>query len=98
MSRIREAPPGAPVPGAPVPAPAAAQRGAPHAGMSAFEWTILFTLSLIWGGSFFFNKILLGTFEPLTIVLGRVGIAAIALVIFLHAGGGRLPRSWAIWR
>jgi drug/metabolite transporter (DMT)-like permease len=66
--------------------------------MSAFEWTILFTLSLIWGGSFFFNKILLGTFEPLTIVLGRVGIAAIALVIFLHAGGGRLPRSWAIWR
>jgi drug/metabolite transporter (DMT)-like permease len=66
--------------------------------MSAFEWTLVFGLSLIWGGSFFFNKILLGAFEPLTIVLGRAGIAALALLLAIHLAGGRLPRAWAAWR
>jgi drug/metabolite transporter (DMT)-like permease len=66
--------------------------------MSAFEWALVFGLALIWGGSFFFNKILLTAFEPLTIVLGRVGIAALALLIVIQLAGGRLPRSWAAWR
>ncbi len=66
--------------------------------MSAFEWVMVFTLAAIWGGSFFFNKILLATFEPLTIVLGRVGLASVALLIFIHLSGHGLPRSWAVWR
>ena len=66
--------------------------------MSAAEWAMLLGLSLIWGGSFFFNKILLGAFETLTIMLGRVGIAAVALLVVLHLAGGRLPRSWPAWR
>lgn len=87
MSRTRNAP--------------AAPPPAPHThgqAMSAAEWAMLLALSLIWGGSFFFNKILLGAFEPLTIVLGRVGIAAVALLAALHLAGRRLPRSWAAWR
>jgi drug/metabolite transporter (DMT)-like permease len=66
--------------------------------MSAYEWALLLALALIWGGSFFFNKILLGAFEPLTIVLGRAGIAALALLALIHLTGGRLPRSLAAWR
>jgi drug/metabolite transporter (DMT)-like permease len=66
--------------------------------MSAAEWATVFGLSLIWGGSFFFNKILLSAFEPLTIVLGRAGIAAMALLLAIHLAGGRLPRAWAAWR
>ncbi len=90
MSRTREAPPGA----APSARPGAAYGGA----MSAAEWAMLLGLSLIWGGSFFFNKVLLGAFEPLTIVLGRTGIAALALVAVIRISGGRLPRRWAAWR
>lgn len=93
MPPRREAPPGAAALSA-----AAAPRGAHGGAMSAFEWSLLFLLSLIWGGSFFFNKILLGAFEPLTIVLGRAGIAAVALLAAIHIGGGRLPRAWAAWK
>lgn len=93
MSPRREAPPGTAA------ATPSAAPSPPHNGaMSAFEWSVLLGLSLIWGGSFFFNKILLGAFEPLTIVLGRAGLAALALVIVIHLAGGRLPRSWAAWR
>jgi drug/metabolite transporter (DMT)-like permease len=66
--------------------------------MSAAEWAMLLVLALFWGGSFFFNKVLLGTFEPLTVVLGRAGFAALALVAVIHLTGGRLPRSRAAWR
>lgn len=95
MSPRREAPPGAAAPSA---MPSAAPPDAHGGAMSAYEWSILFGLSLIWGGSFFFNKILLGAFEPLTIVLGRAGIAAVALVAVIHLAGGRLPRQWAAWK
>jgi drug/metabolite transporter (DMT)-like permease len=87
MSRTRAAPPGA------APAAVAARWGA----MSATEWLLL-ALALIWGGSFFFNKILLSAFEPLTIVLGRAGIASVALLLLIHLAGGRLPRALAAWR
>jgi len=51
--------------------------------MTGFEWSLLATLSLIWGGSFFFYKIAGHELPVLTIVLGRVGIAALALNLAL---------------
>ncbi len=48
-------------------------------------------LSLLWGSSFFFYKILVAALPPVTVVLGRVGIAALALNLWLLAGGARLP-------
>lgn len=59
--------------------------------MSAKNWGLLLLLSLLWGSSFFFYKILVATLPPVTVVLGRVGIAAIALNLWLLAGGARLP-------
>lgn len=62
--------------------------------MGAPEWSALFALSLLWGGSFFFFKILVATLPPFTVVLGRVGIAALALNLLLLAKHDplRLPR------
>ncbi len=96
MSPRREAPPGTAA--TPPATPAGAGARAYGGSMTALEWSMLFGLALIWGGSFFFNKVLLAAFEPLTIVLGRAGIAALALVAAIHLAGGRLPRAWAAWR
>jgi drug/metabolite transporter (DMT)-like permease len=59
--------------------------------MSAKNWGLLLLLSLLWGSSFFFYKLLVAVLPPVTVVLGRVGIAAIALNLWLLLGGARLP-------
>jgi drug/metabolite transporter (DMT)-like permease len=51
--------------------------------MSRGAWSMLATLSLLWGSSFFFFKILAASLPPCTIVLGRVGLAAIILNVYL---------------
>jgi drug/metabolite transporter (DMT)-like permease len=65
--------------------------------MAGREWLLLGTLSVLWGGSFFFSEVALGELGPLTVVLGRVGIAAVALIAFVYLTGGRLPASPGIW-
>ena len=59
--------------------------------MGAREWGLLLLLSLLWGSTFFFYKVLVAVLPPVTVVLGRVGIAAIAINLWLLAGGARLP-------
>lgn len=67
--------------------------------MGVREWAMLVMLAIFWGGSFFFYKIILnGGLPPFAVVLGRVGLAAILLNIWLLAKGERLPCSPAIWR
>jgi drug/metabolite transporter (DMT)-like permease len=66
--------------------------------MSATEWAMLVTLSMLWGGSFFFIGIAVLEVPPLTIVLARVAIAAIVLNLYLAAIGQTLPASGAAWR
>ncbi len=68
-----------------------------QAAMTGREWVFLIALSLIWGGAFFFNEIALVDFGPLTVVLGRVGFGALALLIWVYATGGRLPTDARIW-
>jgi drug/metabolite transporter (DMT)-like permease len=58
--------------------------------MSAGDWAVLLFLSVLWGGSFFFIEIALGSVAPLTLVLIRVGLAAAALWAFLLVRGKRL--------
>ena len=65
--------------------------------MGATEWGLLLTLSVLWGGTFFFYKILVAELPPFTIVLGRVGIAALALNAYLLLRGDRMPASPRIW-
>jgi len=51
--------------------------------MSRQDWTILLALSVIWGGSFFFIEVALGSFGPLSLVLVRVAMASAFLWLFL---------------
>ena len=44
--------------------------------MKAIDWILLWTLSLLWGGSFLFNELALAGLPPLSIVWGRVALAA----------------------
>jgi drug/metabolite transporter (DMT)-like permease len=66
--------------------------------MSAADWLLLVTLSVLWGGSFFFAKIAVLELPPLTVALGRVGIAAAILVVLARATGVTLPERLTAWR
>jgi drug/metabolite transporter (DMT)-like permease len=52
--------------------------------IDARDWSLLGLLSVLWGGSFFFNGVVLRELPPLTVVLLRVALAAMIL----------LPVSW----
>jgi drug/metabolite transporter (DMT)-like permease len=64
--------------------------------MGRLEWAMLVALAVLWGSSFFFFKVLLEALPPFTVVLGRVGVAAIMLNGFLLARGMpmRRPMPW----
>jgi len=66
--------------------------------MSANDWAMLLLLSLLWGGSFFFISIVVTQLPPLTIVLLRVGIAAVTLWVILIFAGYEIPKSLELWR
>ena len=51
--------------------------------MGAPEWIALLALSTLWGGSFFFYKVLVAELPPFTVVPGGVSIAALALHLLL---------------
>jgi drug/metabolite transporter (DMT)-like permease len=65
--------------------------------MSAREWAMLLTLSLLWGSSFFFAGIAVTELPPLTIVVLRVGIAALILNTALPLMGLSMPSDGRIW-
>jgi len=65
--------------------------------MSARNWGLLLLLSLLWGSSFFFYKVLVAVLPPVTVVLGRVGIAAVAMNLWLLAQGQRMPLGGKLW-
>jgi drug/metabolite transporter (DMT)-like permease len=65
--------------------------------MGPLEWLLLIALSILWGGSFFFQKVTLAELPPFTLVLGRVAIAATALMLVVHLRGLPMPRSGSLW-
>ena len=68
-----------------------------HHAMSAPEWAMLLALSILWGGSFFFTGIALQALPPFTLVVLRVGLAALVLNLTLPFMGARLPRTREVW-
>jgi drug/metabolite transporter (DMT)-like permease len=65
--------------------------------MGLTEWLLLFFLSIIWGGSFFFGMVALDELQPFTVVMARVIIAGIVLNIVVRAAGHKMPKSPRIW-
>jgi drug/metabolite transporter (DMT)-like permease len=65
--------------------------------MTTIEWGLLIALSALWGGSFLFNGILVRELPPLTIVAGRVTLAAVVLWAIVRLSGHAVPRSREVW-
>ena len=65
--------------------------------MSLRDWSLLATLSVLWGLTFFFAKIALVEIPPVTLVMSRVWIAAVALLAILKIAGLAVPVSRPAW-
>src|SRR5215470_14511645 len=59
--------------------------------MAARVWIWLLSLSVLWGGSFFFAKVAVAELGPFTVVFARVALAALALALVVP------PRRDAPW-
>jgi len=66
-------------------------------GYQPVDYLLLLLLSAIWGSSFLFIKLAVAAIPPMTLVAARLGLAALALLLFLAATGRRLPRDGGIW-
>lgn len=68
-----------------------------HSSMTALEWAMLLSLSVLWGGSFFFNGVAVQELPPLTVVVCRVSLAALTLWGAMRVMGLAMPRERAVW-
>jgi drug/metabolite transporter (DMT)-like permease len=66
--------------------------------IDARDWSLLALLSVLWGGSFFFNGVVLRELPPLTLVLLRVSIAAVILLPLLWVYRIRFPADLSGWK
>lgn len=64
--------------------------------MKPIDWILLWTLSLLWGGSFLFNELALAGLSAISIVWGRVALAALVLMLVVRASGQGMPVR-AVW-
>ena len=58
--------------------------------MGPREWTMLVVLSILWGGSFYYNAVAVTALPIMTIAFIRVSIAAVALCLVLKLQGHAL--------
>lgn len=61
--------------------------------MSNRNWILLITLSIIWGGSFYFGRVAVLEIPPFTVVFFRVFLAAVTMWIIVAATGRSIPFS-----
>ena len=65
--------------------------------MDQHDWGLLILLSVLWGGAYFFAGVAVKEVPPLTVVLARVSIAAIALLPLFWYMGHSLPKTLVAW-
>lgn len=68
-----------------------------NTSMNASVWAMLVLLSMLWGGSFFFVGVAVNELPPFTIVMLRVGIAAIVLWAVILVMGLKIPKDPHVW-
>lgn len=65
--------------------------------MGGREWVMLLSLAALWGSSFFFFKVMVAALPPFTVVLGRVGLSALILNVWLVLRRDYMPASARSW-
>jgi drug/metabolite transporter (DMT)-like permease len=71
---------------------------AKDASIDARDWLLLGLLSILWGGSFFFNGVVLKELPPFTLVFLRVALAALILLPLLWLCRIRFPIGLSGWK
>lgn len=66
--------------------------------IDARDWSLLAVLSVLWGGSFFFNGAALRELPPLTLVFLRVALGAAILLPLLGMQGIGFPKGVQGWK
>ena len=66
--------------------------------IDARDWSLLAVLSVLWGGSFFFNGAALRELPPLTLVFLRVALGAAMLLPLLRIQGIGFPKGVRGWK
>jgi drug/metabolite transporter (DMT)-like permease len=69
----------------------------PSLRMGPTEWLLLVVLSILWGGSFFFNKLTVVEWPPFAVVQVRVGLAALSLLLVVRITGQSMAVGRSIW-
>lgn len=69
----------------------------PALRMGPIEWLMLIALSILWGGSFFFNKLTVAEWPPFAVVQVRVGLAALALLLVVRIAGQSMAVGRELW-
>jgi len=70
----------------------------PSLSISATDWLLLILLSVLWGGAFYFAKVAVLEIPTLTLVFGRVAIAAAVLLVLTQLMRTPLPRDRETWQ
>ena len=65
--------------------------------MGPIEWLMLIALSILWGGSFFFNKLTVAEWPPFAVVQVRVGLGALALLLVVRIAGQSMAVGRELW-
>lgn len=65
--------------------------------MNLKDWLLLITISFMWGGSFFFNAILIDAVGPWTLTAGRVTIGALGVWLYVFLSRRRVPTDPGLW-
>jgi drug/metabolite transporter (DMT)-like permease len=68
------------------------------AAMGSAEWGMLLVLTVLWSATFPFAKIALAELPPLTLVLVRIAIAALALNMAVLGTGRPFAAIRQMWR
>jgi drug/metabolite transporter (DMT)-like permease len=66
--------------------------------MHGRDWALLGVLSVLWGGSFFFNGVALRELPPFTLVFLRVALAAVSLLPVLRIYRIGFPKGLSGWQ
>src|SRR6267154_2156646 len=69
-----------------------------NTSIDARDWSLLGLLSILWGGSFFFNGVVLRELPPLTLVFLRVALAAVMLLPLLWLYRISFPKGLSGWK
>jgi len=61
------------------------------------NWALLMVLVALWGTSFMFIAIAVGSVDPVAVVFYRLGLGAVVLSLVVYARGDSLPLDWRAW-